>query len=45
MAVKTYTWVTLWFFISSLVVFWDAGYLFLRFVSHGIQNYLAHVLL
>ncbi|KAF8730059.1 hypothetical protein AX14_005753 [Amanita brunnescens Koide BX004] len=30
MAIKTYSWITLWFLISTLVVFWDAGYLFLR---------------
>ncbi|KAF8628925.1 hypothetical protein AX15_003644 [Amanita polypyramis BW_CC] len=30
MAVKTYTWISLWFLISAPVIFWDVGYCFMR---------------
>jgi len=30
MAVKTYTWVSLWFLITAPVIAWDAGYCFMR---------------
>jgi len=30
MAVKTHTWITLWFVLSAPVIFWDAGYCFMR---------------
>ncbi|KAM6494851.1 hypothetical protein JOM56_009474 [Amanita muscaria] len=30
MAVKAYTWITLWFLITAPVVLWDAGYCFMR---------------
>ncbi|KAF9237464.1 hypothetical protein BU15DRAFT_63187 [Melanogaster broomeanus] len=30
MAVKTYTWVTLWFLLTAPVMFWDAGYCLMR---------------
>ncbi|KAG2357639.1 hypothetical protein BDR07DRAFT_1393243 [Suillus spraguei] len=30
MAVKTHTWVTLWFVLSAPVIFWDVGYCFMR---------------
>ena len=32
MALKTHTWITLWFLITTPIVLWDAGYLFMRFV-------------
>jgi len=32
MAVKTYTWITLWFVLTAPVIFWDAGYCFMRYV-------------
>lgn len=30
MAVKTHTWVTLWFVLTAPVIFWDVGYCFMR---------------
>ncbi|KAJ3477357.1 hypothetical protein NLI96_g10515 [Meripilus lineatus] len=30
MSVKTYTWVSLWFLITAPIIFWDAGYCFMR---------------
>ena len=30
MAVKTYTWVSLWFLITAPIIFWDASYCFMR---------------
>ncbi|KIK50528.1 hypothetical protein GYMLUDRAFT_51132 [Collybiopsis luxurians FD-317 M1] len=30
MAVKTYTWVSLWFLLTAPVILWDAGYCFMR---------------
>ncbi|KAH7890236.1 hypothetical protein F5I97DRAFT_625 [Phlebopus sp. FC_14] len=30
MAVKTYTWITLWFLLTTPVILWDAGYCFMR---------------
>jgi hypothetical protein len=30
MAVKTHTWITLWFVLSAPVIFWDVGYCFMR---------------
>ncbi|KAH0826330.1 hypothetical protein J3R83DRAFT_5283 [Lanmaoa asiatica] len=30
MAVKTYTWITLWFLLTAPVIFWDAMYCFVR---------------
>lgn len=30
MAVKAYTWITLWFLITAPVVLWDVGYCFMR---------------
>lgn len=30
MAVKTHTWVTLWFILTAPVIFWDVGYCFMR---------------
>ncbi|KAF5367705.1 hypothetical protein D9758_009854 [Tetrapyrgos nigripes] len=30
MAVKTHTWISLWFLLSAPVIFWDVGYCFMR---------------
>lgn len=30
MAVKTYTWVSLWFLVTAPIIFWDASYCFMR---------------
>ncbi|KIJ64001.1 hypothetical protein HYDPIDRAFT_91287 [Hydnomerulius pinastri MD-312] len=30
MAVKTHTWITLWFLLTAPVIFWDVGYCFMR---------------
>ncbi|KAK2462822.1 hypothetical protein APHAL10511_005213 [Amanita phalloides] len=30
MAVKTYTWISLWFLITAPVIFWDIGYCLMR---------------
>ncbi|KAF8347410.1 hypothetical protein F5887DRAFT_955649 [Amanita rubescens] len=30
MALKTHTWIALWFLITTPIVLWDAGYLFMR---------------
>ncbi|KAF9220377.1 hypothetical protein BS17DRAFT_787695 [Gyrodon lividus] len=30
MAVKTHTWITLWFLLTTPVIFWDVGYCFMR---------------
>ncbi|KAE9407348.1 hypothetical protein BT96DRAFT_963164 [Gymnopus androsaceus JB14] len=30
MAVKTYTWISLWFLITTPVIMWDVGYCFMR---------------
>ncbi|KAJ7100757.1 hypothetical protein B0H15DRAFT_1018075 [Mycena belliarum] len=30
MAVKTHTWISLWFLLTTPIIFWDAGYAFMR---------------
>ncbi|THU83181.1 hypothetical protein K435DRAFT_784304 [Dendrothele bispora CBS 962.96] len=30
MAVKTHTWVSLWFLVTAPIIFWDAAYVFMR---------------
>ena len=33
MALKTYTWITLWFLLTAPVIMWDVSYCLLRYVS------------
>lgn len=37
MAVKTHTWISLWFLLTVPVIAWDVGYCFMRFVNFVFQ--------
>ncbi|KAG6376553.1 hypothetical protein JVT61DRAFT_1528 [Boletus reticuloceps] len=37
MAVKTYTWITLWFLLTAPVILWDATYCFMRYCSRILK--------
>ena len=40
MAVKTYTWVSLWFLLTVPIIIWDASYCFMRYVDARTDDVL-----